>query len=144
MALIKAGVCLYLQTKGQDKHHLYVVLNDPVDDPPSVAVVNFSTELKSDRTVVLNPGPGMHPFIKEETCVVFGWARLLDANALEKLVEKDMSKRHHKNCSDKLLEVLRAGIFESPHVKQGVQEYCKRVFPAKAQPAALADSKRDS
>ena len=132
MAFNKAGVCLYLQTKGQDKHHLYVVLNDPVEgDPPSVAVVNFSTELKSDRTVVLNPGPGMHPFVKEETVVVYGWARLLNARALEKIVEKDMSKRHHKDCSAQLLEIIRAGIFESPHTNEGVQDYCKRVFPAK-------------
>jgi len=71
----------------------------------------------------------MHPFVKEETFVVFGWARLLNATALEEHIGKDISRRHHKACPAKLLERLRAGIFESPHTNEGVQDYCRRVFP---------------
>ena len=129
MALIKAGVCLYLQTKGQAKHHLHVILSDPVGNPPAVVVVSFSTDIKTDRTVVLNPGPGMHPFITEETFVVYKWTRLMNADSLEGLVSKDMTKRHHRACSAELLKTLRDGVFASPFTTPSMQEYCKHVFP---------------
>ena len=143
MGLIKAGVCLHLLTTGQERPHLYVVLNDPFGNPPQVCLVNFSTHVKSDTSVILKPGePGMHVYVKEPTYVVYAWARILDATQLENIVKKDMSKRHHKHCSDQLLERLRAGVYESPFTKDNVIEFCKKAFGIIPKPAAPATTKR--
>jgi hypothetical protein len=84
MPLIQAGVCVHLLTVGQERPHLYAVLNDPFGSPLQVCLVSFSTKLNSDKTVVLEPKePNMHPFVRETTYVIYGWARLIDAEKLE-------------------------------------------------------------
>ena len=143
MALIEAGVCLHLITQGQDRPHLYVVLNDPYGDPPHVCLVNFSTKVRTDATVVLKPGePGMHVFVKEQTHVVYAWAKILSATKLENIVKKDLSKKHHKNCSATLLERLRQGLFRSPFTKESVLDFCKKAFGPNWRPINPATSKR--
>ena len=132
MALVKAGVCVHLLTVGQVRPHLYVVLNDPIGDPPTVCLVNFSGTLKSDKTTILKPtDPDMHPFIVKETHVMYAWAKLVKFDQLEAIVKNDISKRHHKACSPALLERLRKGILESPFTTPEVREFCKAAFAQK-------------
>jgi hypothetical protein len=131
MGLIKAGVCLHLKTLGEKTPHLFVVLNDPFGDPPQVCIVNFSTHTTIDQTVILRPSdPGMHVFVKQTTYVVYGWALIKKASDLETILKADMSKRHHKTCSEILLRRLREGIFKSPFTKESVVKFCKEAFPA--------------
>ena len=129
MGLIKAGVCVHLLTVGQERPHLYAVLNDPFGNPPRVCLVNFSSTIKSDKTTVLKPDdPHMHPFVVKETYVMYAWAKLANANQLEAIVDKDISKRHHKACSPVLLGRLRKGVLESPFTTPEVLEFCKEAF----------------
>ena len=132
MALIKAGVCVHLLTVGQERPHLYAVLNDPFGDPPRVCLVNFSTSIKSDKTTTLKPDePHMHPFVTRETYMVYAWAKLIDFNQIEAIVNKDISKRHHKACSPVLLERIKKGLLESPFTTPEVLEFCKAAFRVK-------------
>jgi hypothetical protein len=72
----------------------------------------------------------MHPFVVKETFVVYGWARLVGAAQLEAIVDKDISKRHHKSCSLELLGRLRTGLLASPFTEDEVLEFCRLAFMA--------------
>jgi hypothetical protein len=128
MGLIKAGTCVFIpDDKNPYKLHLHVVLNDPSDDdPPTVAAVSWSTGVTSDQTVVLKVGD--HSFIKEDTYVVYGLTRILNAKDLERSVTADMNRRHRHACTPQLLEKVRRGVYASDHTTPVVEEYCKRFF----------------
>jgi hypothetical protein len=72
--------------------------------------------------------------------LMYAWAKLIDANQLEALVSKDISKRHHKACSPTLLERIKRGLLESPFSTPEVLEFCKEAFAKKetAKPAKPA------
>lgn len=128
MGLIKAGTCVFVP---DDKHpyklHLHVVLNDPTDDePPTIAAVSWSTGITSDKTVVLKAGD--HSFIKEDTYVVYGLTRILNANHLERDVVADMNRRHRHPCQPELLDRIKRGVFDSDHTTPRIEAYCKKHF----------------
>jgi hypothetical protein len=132
MGVIYSGACLFLTSRGNPKKHLHVVLNDPSGAPPTVAVVSLSTALKADSTVVLNAGD--HSFIREETFVVYAWAKVLLESELEEIILADMSLKHRHDCSPVLLERLRKGVFSSPFSTPKFQEYCRERFPTEVIP----------
>src|SRR5258708_4792870 len=122
MGLIKAGTCLYLPDEGNRKTRLHVVLNDPVGNPPTVALVSLSTTLDSDKTTILTIGE--HPYITDTTYVVYRRMQAKDAIKLEKAVSDDMSIRHHRNCPPELLKRIQDGVFKSPHTRPSALRYC--------------------
>jgi hypothetical protein len=128
MGLIKAGTCVFIPDDNRPhKLHLHVVLNDPTDDhPPTVAAVSWSTGITSDKTVILKVGE--HSFIKEDTYVVYGLTRILNANHLEADVIADMNRRHRHACPPQLLEKIKQGVFKSDFTTQRVEAYCREHF----------------
>jgi hypothetical protein len=124
MALIEAGVCIYLPDKWGRKTRLHVILNDPYGDPPTVGLVSLSSTVKTDTTTILSAEE--HSFYldkKDRTYVVYPWMQCKDATKLEAEVNADMSMRHHHTCSKDLLKRIQDGIFESPHVNERTLRY---------------------
>ena len=87
-----AGSTLLIPS-GPIGNHLFVVLNHPKDfeghAPQSCVSVSVCTIRTTfyDRTVVLEPGNGMHPFVQHPSYVSFRRARIDTAAHLRNLVE---------------------------------------------------------
>ena len=104
--------------------HLHVVLNDPKshnDFAATVAVVSLSSTLDADKTVVLLPGD--HPFIRRETYVIYGLAKVIDATKLESKVKAEGEIKHNDDCSPELFERIREGVFKSPFSRPVIKAY---------------------
>lgn len=122
MGLIKAGTCVYLPDEGTGKTRLHVVLNDPFGEPPTVALVSLSTTVDYDKTTILAVGD--HPYITDETYVVYRRMQAKDVAKLEKAISQDMSIRHHQDCDPALLRRIQDGVFKSQHVRPTAERYC--------------------
>ena len=91
---------------GADGDHLYVVLNDPKPFPgygshPCVVLVNVSTVRqggKHDDTCVL--GAGCHPFVKQDSYVVYRSARIERVQHVQRLVQQGLFKSHTLSRKD--------------------------------------------
>ncbi len=113
-----AGATL-LMPSGADGDHLYVVLNDPKAFPgygsqPCVVLVNVSTlrqGMGHDRTCVLDAG--CHPFVKQDSYVVYRSARVERAAHVQRLVQQGLFKPHTP-IDDGLLAVVKIGLRSSP------------------------------
>ena len=124
MSLIKAGACIFLPDRGRrDEYHLHVVLNDPYGDPPTVAVVSWSSTINEDKTVILRVGE--HSFIDKETYVVYEWMQYKNARILETQIAADLTKKYRHNCSPALLKRIQDGIFISKYTRPKAYEYCR-------------------
>jgi hypothetical protein len=134
MDRIKSGVCLHLKVEGYPTPHLHIILTDPVGDPPTVAMVSLRTyregALGLDDTVILNPGPGIHKFVKHKTYVFYKWARTIEVARLERIIDEDLTTKDQDDCSPEMLETVRAGLFKSIHPKQKIKTYCQVALQA--------------
>lgn len=102
MSILKAGVCLNLQSDSNLSRHLWVVITDPQGDPPTVALVNLTTHKEGvDETVILSAGE--HSFIKKKTVVYYQRAKVYDAEQLERAITADLTIKHRHDCSLELL-----------------------------------------
>lgn len=108
----------------QPTPHLYVVLTEPSDEPPTVAVVNFTSHRdNSDETVVLEGGE--HSFIKRKTIVNYSQSTVITVAKLQSIIEADLTVLHRERCSPELLERVRKGVWLSPFVIPKFRDYCK-------------------
>ena len=114
----QAGATL-LMPSGPDGDHLYVVLNDPkpfhgYGSQPCVVLVNVTTVragVKHDDTCVLSPG--CHPFVKDESYVLFRSARIERVSHVNQLVKQGLFKPQAAFAPN-LLGFIKAGLRSSP------------------------------
>ena len=113
-----AGATL-LMPSGPDGDHLYVVLNDPKPFPgygphPCIVLVNVSTVrdgAKHDETCVLDAGS--HPFIKEESYLVYRSTRIEQVSHVTRLVHQGLFKPRTP-LAEGLLALIKIGLKSSP------------------------------
>jgi len=87
--------------------HLWIVISDPSIDAKRILIVNFTTlRADSDRACVLNAGE--HPFVKHETCVNYGGAKIVSKATIEHLMSKGL-RLPHASLSGHLLKRIRDG-----------------------------------
>lgn len=134
MSVVKAGVCVHLRSADNLLSHLWVVLTDPQGDPPQVALVNLTKHKPDlDQTVVLNVGD--HPFIKQKTIVNYARATTVEASRLEGAMRADITMQHKIDCTPKLLDTIREGLFKSRFTKPRIQKFCEHLKKQAAIPA---------
>ncbi len=125
MQIVGAGRCFVLF--GVPKPHFWIVLTDPVGDPPAViAVMLVSEKAHTEKTLVLDVGD--HPWIDHRTAVDFGSAQrwLVDS------MIRASAKSHcgmEADASPKLLEQVRQGLLESSHTVDWLRDLCRERFP---------------
>lgn len=127
---LRAGMCITIVGEKSRLPHLFVILTEPVGNPPSAVAVNFTSQKdNSDNTVVLTEG---HAFIKKPTVVNYAAARIVNCEALENSIHdiNTQTSFHHRErqCSNELLQTLREGLRKSPFTPNKVLEYCKDKF----------------
>lgn len=113
-----AGATL-LMPSGADGDHLYVVLNVPKPFPergsqPCVVLVNVSTVrqgMRHDGTCGLSAG--CHPFVKQDSYVVYRSARIERVSHVQQLVQQGLFKPHTPFEED-LLARVKVGLKRSP------------------------------
>jgi hypothetical protein len=76
--------------------------------------------------MVLNAGD--HAFINRETYVVYGLAKVIDAQKVEAALKADGTMKHKDDCSAELLKRIRDGVFSSPFSRPSIKDYCKGKF----------------
>ncbi len=106
--------------------HLWIVLTNP--DPvtkKALVVMVVSEKSTTDKTVTLRAGD--HPFIRHNSNIDYGGARLFD---VERLEEQIVSEDHalQQDLSETLFESVRKGIFESSRTINWIKDYCRTRF----------------
>ena len=72
---VSCGETFFLSGTHDTEPHLWIVLTDPEGNPGEVVVVNLTSQRPgSDATVVLQRGD--HPFVRHDTVVYYGDARM--------------------------------------------------------------------
>lgn len=113
-----AGATL-LMPSGADGDHLFVVLNQPKTFPgyggqPCVVFVNISTVRQGamhDPTCILDAG--CHPFVKQESYIVYRKARIEPVLRVQRLVRQGFF-RPHVPFEEELLALIKIGLRSSP------------------------------
>lgn len=127
MMEIVPGMCLHLRAALNPVPHLYVVLTEPSGEPPTVALVNFSSHREGlDGTVILEPGD--HSFVRKKTIVNYAEATVVKVAQLQTIIEADITVPYRDSCSAELLERIRKGVQTSPFSTPKFQRYCEGKF----------------
>jgi hypothetical protein len=106
--------------------HLWIVVTEPSGSPPEVAIVSLSSDRPGkDGTVKLAPGD--HPFIRKPTVVFYADTRVMHVRSIADEVANGRAD-FHADCSEELLERVRAGVLASPATPRRMKAYvCERI-----------------
>lgn len=123
-----AGATLLIPSGPRGENHLFVVLNDPKPFPdygarPCVVLVNLTTARKGaelDDTCLLEPGS--HPFVKQQSFVLYRAARVEQKARLEQLIKQGLFKPHQP-LDPGVLAVVKAGLKASPFTKREFKQF---------------------
>ncbi len=125
MNFITAGRSLYLANDPAGPH-LWFVLTDPDPKTAHVVLVRVVTaRTHTDKTVVLPVG--CHPFIKHESNVEYGAARLDPVGRLEAAIHAGHC-RLDQDMSEALLTLVRGGLLASPRTIHAICDHCRPTF----------------
>lgn len=121
------GTCYLDGDDEAEDYHLHVVASN-TDRSGLVAVVSISTVRSrfSDKTVILKPGD--HPFIKQESYVAYGFARLQAVTEIDDRLRKQ-PKKVKEACTPELLGRIQAGVLESERTENGVKHFMRELHP---------------
>jgi hypothetical protein len=123
---IYPGTCILLPKPSGDIRHLWIVLTEPDGDPPQVVIVNLTkNKPRADTTCILMPSD--HDFVKVETVVHYGDARLVPAEPLSQIA-KLRDYDFQADCSAELLERVQLGLLASPSTPKKIKTYCQPRF----------------
>jgi len=113
---------LLLRWPSEPKPHLWIVITDPIGNPPTVAIVPLRTKRRhSDTTVVLDVGD--HPFIRHPTVVHYSDLQVVRVSAILRCI-RDRHAQLVEDVSEELLERIRNGLERSPFTVKAHLEYC--------------------
>jgi len=120
---MKCGDTLLIPAEGTGDEipHLWIVVTEP--DPLCVIVCPSSLRYGKDQTVLLRAGD--HPFVRKDTCVLYAYSEIVDADYLREQVSAGRAKRHTP-CSESILGLVQAGILASPFTPRKVQQFYRQ------------------
>lgn len=108
---------------GGNKRHAFVVLNEPVGNPPQVMMLSFSTKRRnSDMTCVVNPDE--HPWLTNESFIFYARPLEVFVRDLDKYVESGYYSEVDE-CPTPLFERIIGGIMESPRSVPFLKSFCE-------------------
>ena len=91
--------------------HLWVVISDPTKDRGKLVVVNL-TKQRTDKEQTCVIQPGEHPFVTEETVIMYRGARIVSEAMILSATQNGML-RLHSAVSKPLLDRIRKGAEDS-------------------------------
>ena len=106
--------------------HLWFVLSNP--DPQTghvVAVMLVTARSHTDKTVTLNSGD--HPFIRHESNIDYGFARLLLADKIMAAIRESRCELQ-PDISNALLSRLCIGLLQSHRTIHFLKDHCHGLF----------------
>jgi len=106
-----------------DRKHLFIIITDPVDNPGEVLLVSMSTirdDFPYDDSCILSPGD--HPFVKHESYIDYGKARILTAVSLMR-GEADGSLIHKGAIDEEVIVKICDGLMTSRRTSPKVQKF---------------------
>jgi len=124
----RAGNCFHAQSITTLKFHLWILLNDPVEESEGIALVNLTEDTGVDPTIVLRPEDGVHPFIKKQTMVEYARPLIMKAQFLRNAIASGKASKHDQDCPPELLAKIRAGVFTSKFSPEKLQKFCRGLF----------------
>lgn len=103
--------------------HLWIIATEPNEDG-LFAIANV-TSLKGakDQTVILQANE--HPFLKWETCVMYGLAEISSGDKLQGYLDGGIAKLQ-KDLSQKALALVLDGFTASDYTKYRLREFIKQ------------------
>ena len=110
---------------GPSGNHLHVILNDPARfdgyPPDQCVLVGVSTIRKApyDDTLIIDPG--RHPFITNQSYVVYRHARLDSSNKINSHVASQYFIPM-ESVDDQLLQEITEGVYESRHTPNFIKQ----------------------
>lgn len=103
--------------------HLWIVISDPSQDRDSVVTVNMTDATTCpDQTCVIHPGE--HTYVRKETCIFYGMAKIVSDQSLELQLSQGRLKLHDPVDST-LLQRIRDGCIMSKQTPQIVKDILK-------------------
>ena len=106
---LAGGDCAWCIDGGGD--HLYIVLNDPVGEPPSVILVNITKwTRRKDQTLIIQPN--MHPSLTVMSVLNCRDADVVTATDAENYLTTSGQSR--PSASEAFLNQIKGGLRTSP------------------------------
>lgn len=86
----------------------------------------FATTLRHDaeQTVVLSPSD--HSFIRHQSCIYFGDARIVDGTKLDAEIQLGRIKSHDP-CTEQLTDEIEDGLWLSPHTPKKILNFLEEL-----------------
>ncbi len=113
-----------MQAGPGNRPHLWIVVTDPLPTGETIVVSVTTLRHAAEQTVVL--GPSDHSFIRHQSCVHFGDARILDGTRLD--VEIQHARiQNHDPCTEQLTDEIEDGLWSSPHTPRKVLNFLEEL-----------------
>lgn len=116
-----AGETLVLPHPNFETPHLWILVTDPVGEPPQTIIVAVSTKrFYKDSTVVLSPGD--HPWVRHESVISYDHALIPEVHYLNEAVSRRIAELRQP-CTPDVLRRVQDGLLSSPRTPQRVKKF---------------------
>ncbi len=101
--------------------HLWIVVTHPRPASTEAIVVSVTSLRNSvDQTTILRPGD--HPFIRHDSVVHFGDARIVYGSKIDDLIASG-AVRANARCIDQLIDEIESGLRSSPFTPKKILRF---------------------
>ena len=119
----RAGETLVLPDPNFETPHLWILVTDPVGEPPQTIIVAVSTKrFYKDNTVVLSRGD--HPWVQHESVIFYDHALIPEVHHLNEAVRRRIAECHQP-CTPDVLRRVQDGLLSSPRTPNRVKKFSK-------------------
>lgn len=108
--------------------HLFILLTNPIGEANEIAMVSLSTVREGkhhDKTCLLFPGD--HPFIRENSYVVYSRARIEESQKIIRGVQDGVLMPRARMKSEIFARVYN-GLYESRLTEPRIKAFCKQTY----------------
>ena len=117
----RAGETLVLPGPNFETPHLWILVTDPVGEPPQTIIVAVSTKrFYKDSTVVLSPGD--HPWVRHESVIFYDHALIPEVRHLNEAVRRRIGELNQP-CTPDVLRRVQDGLLSSPRTPKRVKKF---------------------
>ena len=119
--LSRAGETLVLPSPNFETPHLWILVTDPVGEPPQTIIVAVSTKrFYKDNTIVLSPSD--HSWVRHESVISYDHALIPEVRHLNEAVRRRIGELR-KPCTPDLLRRVQDGLLSSPRTPKRVKKF---------------------
>jgi hypothetical protein len=120
----RAGQCfIFPLTEEGSIPHVWVICTSPNEDGQFATASFTSLKGAKDQTVILNSGD--HPSINRPTCIAYGFAKVLNCDNLQGLINTEQARLHRSDLREDLLKLVVDGFSASDFTSKRVADFVK-------------------